>query len=103
MKSIYGRSTKIQYIYKLQELIIFHNYKVVTLTISAIVWAFKIVQIHNIIYPKKNNGRVDILNRKSYHIEIRKIFIHSILKVKKILLLANKYKLNITIYIMRDN
>ena len=45
-----------------------------------------------------------ILNKRNNHIKTRKIFIYNIPKVNKNgLLLANKYKLSITIYIIRNN
>ena len=58
-----------------------------------------------IYYTFKNkNRRADIFSKKIHYIETKKIFNYNILKVNKIeLLLANKYKLDIRIYIIKDN
>ena len=52
----------------------------------------------------KNNSRADILSRKNNYIETKKLFNYSIFKINKNkLLLANKYKLNTILQILRDN
>ena len=47
---------------------------------------------------------MDIVNRGNYHIKTRKIFSYNIFKINKDkLLLANKPKLSIIIYTMKDD
>ena len=53
---------------------------------------------------KKKNSRVDILSKTNYHIGITKILNYNMLKINNVrLLLANKYKLVIKIYTIKDN
>jgi len=52
----------------------------------------------------KDNNKVDALSRRSNYIETQKSFNYSILKVNKNeSLLANKYKLNAILRILKDN
>ena len=52
---------------------------------------------------RKDNSRVDALNKKSNYIKIREIFTYSILKENiNGLLLINKYKLGIIICIIKN-
>ncbi len=52
----------------------------------------------------KDNNRADAFNRKNNYIKTKKLFNYSILKINKNRLLsANKYKLNTTLQILRDN
>ena len=54
--------------------------------------------------PEKENSRVKVLSKKNNHIEIEKIFNYRIFRVsKEKLLLTNKYKLALTIYIIINN
>ena len=53
LKNIYKKNTKTQYLYKLKVPIILHNYKVVKVIISMIVWVSRIIQVYNILYSKK--------------------------------------------------
>ena len=54
--------------------------------------------------PEKENSRVKVLSKKNNHIEIEKIFNYRIFRVsKEKLLLINKYKLALTIYIIINN
>ena len=53
---------------------------------------------------KKKNSKVDILSKTNYHIRITKILNYNMLKINNVrLLLANKYKLVIKIYTIKDN
>ena len=53
---------------------------------------------------KKNNDSIDLSSRKNNYIKIREIVNYIILKINKDgLYLANKYELNIIIYIIRDD
>ena len=53
---------------------------------------------------RKENGRADILSRKNNYIETKKLFSNIIFKVNENrLLLVNKHRLNVIIYIMRDD
>lgn len=52
----------------------------------------------------KENGRVDIISKKSNHLEMREIFSHSIFMVNRNgLLWANKHKFGMIICIMQDD
>jgi len=52
----------------------------------------------------KDNNRANALNKKSNYIKTKKSFNYNILKINKNkLLLANKYKLNIILQILKDN
>jgi len=52
----------------------------------------------------KDNNRIDTFSKRSYYIETKKLFNYNILKTNKNkLLLANKYKLNIILQILRNN
>ena len=52
----------------------------------------------------KDNDRANILNKRSDHIKTKKSFNYNILKINKNeSLLANKYELNATLQILRDN
>ncbi len=52
----------------------------------------------------KNNNRVNALSKKSDHIKTKESFNYNILKVNKVKsLLANKYELNATLRIFRDD
>jgi hypothetical protein len=52
----------------------------------------------------KDNDRANALSRRSDHIKTKKSFNHNILKINKNeSLLANKYELNTTLRILRDN
>jgi len=52
----------------------------------------------------KDNGRADALSKRSDHIKTKKSFNHNILKVNNDeSLLANKYELNATLRILRDD
>ena len=101
MESVYKKSNKTQHLYKLQEFTLFYNYKRVEIIIIIMVFAFKIIQIHNIPYFKEKNNRKDILNSSYNYLITKKIFYYCIFKINKNkLLLANKYKLNIIIHII---
>ena len=52
MKSIHKKNIKNNYLYQLQEFIIFYNYKTVKSIINRIVLAFRIIQIYKISYFK---------------------------------------------------
>ena len=61
------------------------------------------MQTYNILYSKKNS-RADILSRKNDYIETKEIFNYNISKINKNrLLLTNKHRLKIIIYIIKDN
>ena len=52
----------------------------------------------------KNNGKANALSKRSDHMKTKKSFNHNILKVNNDeSLLANKYELNVTLRILRDN
>ncbi len=52
----------------------------------------------------KDNSRADVFSRKNNYIETKKLFNYSIFKINQNrLLLANKYKLNTTLQILRNN
>jgi len=52
----------------------------------------------------KNNDRVDALSRRSNYIKTKESFNYNILKINKNeSLLTNKYELNVTLRIFRDN
>ena len=53
---------------------------------------------------ENENSRVVTLSRRNNYIETKKIFNHNIFKINKNrLLLKNKHKLGIIVYIMRNN
>ena len=61
------------------------------------------MQTYNILYSKKNS-KADTLSRKNDYIETKEIFNYNISKINKNrLLLTNKYRLKIIIYIIKDN
>ncbi len=68
-------------------------------------WFKKLKQYKfKILYTlEKENGKVDALSRRSDHIETKKSFNHSILKVNNDKsLLINRHKLNAILRILRD-
>ena len=73
--------------------------------LSSTLKIYKAIYKFTIYYTlRKENGRADALSKKNDYIEIEEIFNYSILKINKDkLLLVNKYKLNIILYIIKDN
>ena len=55
MKSIYKKTIKTQYLYKVEKLTIFYNYKIIELITNVIVLISKVIKIHYILYSKKRN------------------------------------------------
>ena len=49
------------------------------MTISVMIWAFKTIQIYNILYFRKENNKTHTFNRKNNYMKTRQIFNQSAL------------------------